>query len=426
MTRWITALICLLVFMSAASARDGEIVDAATGAGIAGATVTLGDQSLQTDGHGRFRDDGTAALIQARAPGYRAASVAAVYFRQGSGILKLTPFRPKALYLSFYGVGSKALRDAALRLIKDAKLNAVVIDVKGDRGLIAFRSEIPLAKAIGAQRLITIPDLHGLIGTLHQAGIYAIARIVTFKDDPLASARPDLGIKLAEGALFRDREDLAWTDPSLQQVRDYNVAVAVEAARAGFDEIQFDYLRFPDAPRGKKFAKPTTQAARVEAIGDFLGEARRRLQPYNVYLSADSFGYVCWNTDDTGIGQRLDRMLPLVDYLSPMLYPSGFQFGIPGYPNPVAHPYEIVRLSLERARARTGMAPVRFRPWLQAFKDYAFDRRVFAAREVAAQIRASADFGSDGWMLWNPRNTYAGAGLAALEPPSSEPSYACS
>ena len=116
--------------------------------------------------------------------------------------------------------------------------------------------------------------------------------------------------------------------------------------------------------------------------------------------------------------------MPLVDYLSPMLYPSGFQFGIPGYTNPVLHPYEIVRLSLERARARLGVAPVRFRPWLQAFKDYAFDRRVFDADEVAAQIRAATEFGTDGWMLWNPRNDYAGIGLADAEA-GSRPALAC-
>jgi hypothetical protein len=426
MARWFAALICFLSCTAAASAHEGRIVDGATGAGIAGATVTLGNQVAQTDAGGRFRDDGTATSVQARAPGYRAAATVEANFLQGGSVLKLIPFRAKALYLSFYGIGSKALRESALKLIHGAKLNAVVIDVKGDRGLIAFRSGLPLAAAVGAQRLITIPDLPGLIRNLHQAGIYAIARIVTFKDDPLATARPDLGIRLANGSLFRDREGLAWTNPSLQQVRDYNIAVAVEAARSGFDEIQFDYLRFPDAPRGEKFAALTTETSRVEAIDEFLGDARRQLRPYNVYLSADSFGYVCWNTNDTGIGQELERMLPLVDYLSPMLYPSGFRFGIPGYPNPVSHPYEIVRLSLERARERSGVAPIRFRPWLQAFKDYAFDRRVFAAQEVTAQIRAAGDFGSDGWMLWNPRNTYAGAGLAELEPPSSAPTQLCS
>jgi hypothetical protein len=278
---------------------------------------------------------------------------------------------------------------------------------------------------VGAQRVITIPDLPALLQSLHAQGIYAIARIVAFKDDPLATARPELAVKLAGGAIFRDRESLAWTDPSLQQVRDYNVAVAVEAARAGFDEIQFDYLRFPDAPHGIAFARPTTQADRLEAIVGFLAEAHRQLAPFNVYLAADIFGYVCWNPTDTGIGQRLEEIMPLVDYVSPMLYPSGFQFGIPGYPNPVAHPYEIVRLTLEHARVRLGVAPIRFRPWLQAFKDYAFDRRTFDASEVAAQIRAAADAGSDGWMLWNPHNAYGGVGLAEADERSEERSSAC-
>lgn len=426
MIRWSAALLWFLSCTAAVSAHERQIVDEATGAGIAGATVTLGDRVAQTDANGRFEDDGNAASVQARAPGYRAAAMTEANFSQAGGVLKLIPFRPKALYLSLYGIGNKALRDDALKLIHDTKLNAVVIDVKGDRGLIAFRSGLPLAEAASAQRLITIPDLNGLVQNLHRAGIYAIARIVAFRDDPLATARPDLGIRLANGSLFRDREGLAWTDPSLKQVRDYNIALAVKAARAGFDEIQFDYLRFPDAPRDEKFAKLTTEASREDAIDEFLGEARRQLQPFNVYLAADSFGYVCWNTNDTGIGQKLERMMPLVDYLSPMLYPSGFQYGIPGYPNPVTHPYETVRLSLDRARARTGVPPIRFRPWLQAFKDYAFDGRVFAAAEVAAQIRASADFGSDGWMLWNPRNIYSGAGLAEVGPPTSMSASLCS
>jgi len=325
-------------------------------------------------------------------------------------MVRLAPFLPKALYLSFYGIGSKSLRQAALALIRDAALNALVIDVKGDRGMISYRSAVPLATAVGAQRVTTIPDLPDLLRTLHEAGLYVIARIVVLKDDPLATARPDLAVKQENGSLFRDREGLAWTDPFLQEVRDYNIAIAVEAARAGFDEIQFDYLRFPDTPR-LRFAGPNTEASRIEAIASLLAQARRQLAPFNVYLAVDIFGYVCWNENDTGIGQRLEELMPLVDYLSPMLYPSGFQFGIPGCPNPVEHPYEIVRRSLEQARARTGASPRRFRPWLQAFRDYAFDRRVFDADEVAAQIRAATEFGSDGWMLWDPRNVYSGTGL---------------
>lgn len=426
-SRVATALLLMLAWLPAGYALQGRIVDFATGAGVAGATVTLGEHVIQTDQDGRFESPATAtAVILARAPGYRAASTPAAAFWQGSAILGLTSFQPKALYLSFYGIGSEPIRNAALKLVHDAKLNALVIDVKGDRGLIAYHTGIPLAHAVGAQRIITISDLPNLVKSLHEAGIYAIARIVAFKDDPLATAQPDLAVRLENGSVFRDREGLAWTDLSLKEVRDYNIAVATEAARAGFDEIQFDYLRFPDAPRGSAFARPTTQASRLEAIAGFLTEAHRQLAPFNVYLAADIFGYVCWNQNDTGIGQRLEEIAPLVDYLSPMLYPSGFQFGIPGYPDPMKHPYEIVRLSLDRARARLGVSPIRFRPWLQAFKDYAFDRQIFDADEVAAQIRAAADFGSDGWMLWNPRNTYDGIGLAEADGTPPEFSLACS
>jgi hypothetical protein len=417
------ALMLLFGMTFGSHAQQGRIVDAATGIGVAGATVTIGDSVVRTGAEGWFHSMATTDPVQARAPGYWAATTAAADFWKGSSTLRLVPLRPKALYLSFYGVGSQVIRDAALNLIRDARLNAVAIDVKGDRGLIAYRSDIPLAGTAGAQRIITILDPPALIRSLHASGLYTIARIVVFKDDPLATARLDLAVKLQNGGLFRDRESLAWTDPTLKEVHDYNIGIAVEAARAGFDEIQFDYLRFPDVPRGIGFAKPTTEATRLAAIKEFLGEARHQLAPFNVYLAADIFGYVCWNLNDTGIGQRLEEIVPLVDYLSPMLYPSGFQYGIPGYQNPVTHPYEIVRLSLERAQARLGVAPVRFRPWLQAFKDYAFDRRTFDADEVAAQIRAAADFGSDGWMLWNPRNTYGDAGLAQADSP--QPSLVC-
>jgi hypothetical protein len=133
----------------------------------------------------------------------------------------------------------------------------------------------------------------------------------------------------------------------------------------------------------------------------------------------DSFGYVCWNQNDTGIGQRVEDLATAVDIISPMLYPSGFQFGIPGYRNPVEHPYEIVRLSLEECSRRTANTAVRFRPWLQAFTDYAFSRKAFGADEIAKQAKASRDAGADGWMLWNPRNVYSTNDIKP-EPPESK------
>jgi len=249
-----------------------------------------------------------------------------------------------------------------------------------------------------------------LITSLRAKSIYTIARIVTFKDNPLALARPDLAVKTRNGSIWRDRERLAWTDPFKPEVRDYNIAVALEAARAGFDEIQFDYVRFPDA-QGLAFSMPSTEESRIKTISGLLGEARKKRTLYNVFLAADIFGYVCWNLNDTGVGQRIEELMPHLDYISPMLYPSCFQYGIPGYRNPVAHPYEIVYRSLKKAQERTGLPSTRFRPWLQSFKDYAFDRRPFTGKEIRAQIKAAEDFGSNGWMLWNPRNVYSSDGL---------------
>jgi hypothetical protein len=428
------AAACVLGGADTAAAFDGRVADAATGAAIQDASIVFAGREARTDSSGRFHLDGPGDRILARAPGYRAGSLSVAELSRSAGVLKLTPFQPKALYLTVYGVGSKPLRDGALALIRRGLVNALVVDLKGDRGIVPYPSAVPLTASPGARPVTTIRDLAGFVGGLHASGIYLIARIVVFKDNPLATARSDLAIKRANGQLYRDREGLAWTDPFQAEVRSYNIDLAVEAAKAGFDEIQFDYLRFPDSSAELRLAKPSNAGTRVQAIAGFLAQARRQLLPYNVYLAADVFGYVCWNQNDTGIGQRLEEIMPNVDYLSPMLYPSGFKFGIPGVRNPVANSYSIVRESLAQARARLNVSPKRFRPWLQAFRDYAFDRRSFDAAEITDQIRATADFGSDGWMLWNARNTYSDAGLAAAKPqrqgaaadpaPSSSPSSA--
>ncbi len=413
------ALLLTFTAGSSALALDGKVVDQKTGAPIADATVTLGDKVAGTDGAGRFHVEGTGTDLKARAPGYRAAQVALGASNGEGATVQLSAFEPNALYLTVYGIGSKALRGGALKLIANGDANALVIDIKGDRGLVDYPSAIPLAAANGARKVTTIGNLAALVKSLHDSGVYAIARIVTFKDNPLATYRPDLAVKRKDGSLYRDREGLAWTDPFQPDVWNYNIAIAVEAAKAGFDEIQFDYVRFPDSSQALVLAKASTQASRVEAIAGFLAEARRRLAPYNVFTAVDFFGYVTWNLNDTGIGQRLAELAQSADYLSPMLYPSGFQYGIPGYKNPVTHPYEIVRLSLEQARKRLGISPKRFRPWLQVFRDYAFDRRAFDADELAAQIRAAGDFGADGWMMWNARNVYDDLPLATAVRSSS-------
>ena len=394
----------------------GRILDATTREPLEDAIVTRGDTVVRTGADGAFDVAGAGDRLLARAVGHGRAELDLRAAEPAAELaLELPPLSPKALYLSSFGVGSARLREAALELIATTELDALVIDVKGDRGLVAYRSEVPLAAEVGAQRVLTLLDAPGLLARLRELGIYTIARIVVFKDDPLASARPELVVRRRDGQVWRDREGLAWTDPFRHEAWAYNVDLAVEAARLGFDEIQFDYVRFPDAG-GLVFAAANDEPGRVAAIAGFLAKARERLAPYNVFVAADVFGYVCWNQDDTQIGQRLEALAPHLDYLSPMLYPSGFQYGIPGHRNPVAHPFEIVRESLERARERTGLPPQRFRPWLQAFRDYAFDRRGFEAEAIRAQIRAAEEFGASGWMLWNPRNVYSRDGLRETGP----------
>jgi hypothetical protein len=393
----------------------GVVVDALTREPVANAIVTVGGSETRTDARGMFRAANVgASMARVRAYGYGRAEMPIDALRRPPGEIQLSPVRPKALYLSVFGIGNRTLREAALELVDTTELNALVIDVKGDRGLIGYRSAIPLATKAGAQRVITMPDLAGLLSTLRQRGIYTIARIVVFKDDPLATARPDLAVHRRDGSIYRDREGLAWTDPHHTEVRAYNIGVAREVAEAGFDEIQFDYARLPDAT-GLVYREPDTMQNRVAAIDGFLREARAALVPYNVFLAIDIFGYVCWNPDDTRIGQQLERIAEIVDYISPMLYPSSFQFGIPGYRNPVQHPYEIVHRSLERALERTGVSPLRFRPWLQAFPDYAFGAGAFTAGQVRAQIRAAEDIGTNGWMLWNPHNRYSRGDVRARD-----------
>ncbi len=414
-----TAIVMIGLMLSLSSPSNsvgpiaGRIVDASTGRPIAGAIVTMTGITVRTDGRGAFSLPPEGRTISARAYGYRRSNQITVFPVTGKSLeIRLSPLTPRGVYLSVFGIGSRVLRDSALKLIEETELNTLVIDIKGDRGIVPYKSSVPLASRVGSQKVITVSDMKGLMKTLKEKGVYTIARVVVFKDDLLATARPELAVKAPQGTVWHDREDLAWVDPFGKEVWNYNIDIAVEAAQYGFDEIQFDYVRFPDTP-GLRFSKANTEENRVAAISGFLEEAGKRLAPYNVFVDADIFGYVCWNMNDTKIGQKLENLAGKVDYLCPMLYPSGFQYGIPGYRNPVAHPHEIVYLSLKKAGERTHLSPVRFRPWLQAFRDYAFDGRYFGGRQIREQISAAEKFGSGGWMLWNPHNVYLKRGLQA-------------
>ncbi|MBN1991478.1 MAG: LysM peptidoglycan-binding domain-containing protein [Anaerolineae bacterium] len=322
----------------------------------------------------------------------------------------------RALYVSYFAIGHAELRQHVFSLLDTTEFNAVVIDAKSDYGWISYPTQIPLAHEIEAARP-TARDFDQVLQQFKARGIYTIARIVTFKDSPLAKSRPDLAVKIKEsGEIWQDRENLSWSDPFLKPVWDYNVQVAVEAAQKGFDEIQFDYVRFPTASQAgaPHFSQEVNKETRVAAVTGFLSAMRGQLEPFGVKVAADTFGYTCWRKDDTLIGQDIERMARYLDVLSPMLYPSTFGSGIPNYKLAIAHPYEVVYESAKRAVERVSQLGCTVRPWIQDFPDYRFDRRVYGRAEIQAQIKGCFDAGSTGFMVWDPRVKYTDGAYALV------------
>jgi hypothetical protein len=390
------------------------VIDAGTRSPIRGASVWSGAVEARTDAEGRFSISlpGSERTVLVKMPGYERKRLAI----EKETTVSLAPRAIKAAYLTYYGVGDRGIRERVVGLIDRTELNAVVIDVKGDRGLIPYRTQVPAALEAGAQGPVIIKDFDGLIADLKGRGIYTIARIVVFKDHVLAHHRPDLAIMDSRtGKPWIDNEKLAWVDPTREQVWDYVIAIAREAVAKGFDEVQFDYVRFPtDGKLGAaKYAKPVSKETRLPTIAAFLGKARREIGPTGAFLAADLFGYTAFNENDTDIGQRIEELAPHLDFICPMVYPSGYHKGIPGHANPIRVPYKVVHESVRLIRKRAGGTVAQVRPWLQDFRDYAFDRRIFGVPEIQAQIRGSDDGGGVGWMLWNPRNDYTGAALRA-------------
>jgi hypothetical protein len=379
---------------------------------VAGAAIAFDGREITTSLEGKFSVEvpaGTPLVV--KVPGYRKVTLLA---SDRPNTVVLTPQVVKAAYLTYFGFNDRGIRTRVLDLAQKTELNAVVIDVKGDRGWILYRTEVPLALAAGAQGPATIKDFDPMMADLKSRGIYTIARIVTFKDNVLATYRPDLAIiDTRTGKPWIDRENLAWVDPFRAEVWDYNIAIAKEAARRGFDEVQFDYVRFPTdgTLAAAKYSREVNKQTRLPAIAAFLERARSQIGPTGAFVAADIFGYTAFNDNDTDIGQRIEELAPHLDFMSPMVYPSGYHVGIPGYRNPMENPYRVVHESVRLIRKRAEGHAVQVRPWLQDFRDYAFDRRIFGVPEIRAQIRGADEAGAVGWMLWNPRNDYTSAAL---------------
>jgi LysM repeat protein len=321
----------------------------------------------------------------------------------------------RALYVSYFAIGHAKFREHIFNLLDSTEFNAVVIDAKGDFGWISYPTQIALAREIGAARP-TAKDFDALLTRFKDRGVYTIARIVTFKDSPLAKSYPELAVKTRTGEIWQDREEQSWSDPLLKPTWDYNIQIAIEAAQLGFDEIQFDYVRFPIPSQAGTpyFSQEVTKEIRVAAITGFLSAARGQLKPLSVKIAADTFGYTCWRKDDNIIGQDINRMGQYLDVLCPMLYPSTFGSGIPGYKFAIAHPYEVVYQSAVRAVNRLKPLDCVVRPWIQDFPDYRFDKRSYGKEEIQAQIKGSFDSGSTGFMVWDPHVKYTNGAYAPI------------
>lgn len=322
---------------------------------------------------------------------------------QTSSIKKFqTPDRIFGVYSTSWVAGSSRI-DSLIAFIKQTKINAIVIDVKDDTGFICYPSEVPLAREIGAVSK-RIANLKDLLARLKQEKIYTIARIVVFKDPLLAQKHPDFAVKDKNGGLWRDRKGMVWVDPHNRMVWKYNLDIAKEVINLGFDEIQYDYVRFLSDGLLRNCVYPYSRGEKKEdVIRDFLLYSKKDINALGVPLSADIFGLVLSVSDDLNIGQKLEKIAEAVDYISPMVYPSHYPKGSFGYDQPNRYPYEIVSKAMQDAIKRLNGNPAKIRPWLQDF-DLGFPP--YRSEQLAAQIKALEDNGVHDFLFWNPSNKY--------------------
>lgn len=347
--------------------------------------------------------------------------------------LRPVPEAVRAVYLTSWSAATPSRVREVLALARTTEVNGVVIDIKDYTGTVVFESGNPLIDGLRAG--VARVDLAALVDEFHREGVYVIVRIAGFQDQHLLTVRPDLAVRHAQGGIWRDRKGLGWVDPASQEVWAYLVEIGREAARAGVDELNFDYIRFPSDGALEDLRYPVYDESRETkrtAIRRFFEYLTTQLRPTGVVLSADLFGLATVRPDDLGIGQVIEDAFLYFDYISPMVYPSHYARGFMQFSNPAAHPYEVVQYSLLRAaRRRTqfaqmlaalpegaGAAPIehvaKIRPWLQAFDLGA----PYPPPVIRRQMDAVYDTGlTSGWYLWNPSNRYQNATFEQ-EPPA--------
>lgn len=333
-----------------------------------------------------------------------------------------TPEAVKAIYMTACAASTPSMRDGLIELIDTTEINSLVLNIKDEKGKISFDVENPILKDSVAQLKngeCKIDDIKGLIKTLHDKNIYVIGRIPVFQDIHMTKVRPDLAVKRAsDGGVWQDRKGIKWLDAGSKDVWDYIIAIGKESYEIGFDELNFDYIRFPSDGNMNDIYFPYSDAklkadpinGKANVIKSFFAYLDKSFEETDAVLSADLFGMTTTNTDDLNIGQVLENAAPYFDYIAPMVYPSHYPPNFNGWKNPNNYPYELIKFVMTEGAKRMTAAsstPLKLRPWLQDF-DYGGD---YDIPEVKAQIQATYDSGLTSWMLWSPSNKYTKGAL---------------
>lgn len=338
----------------------------------------------------------------------------------------ITPEPLKAVYMSACYASAPSLRAKLVKLVEETELNSIIIDVKDYTGTVSFvtgNAEIDKVSAEGTG--CKVADMKEFLESLGEKGIYRIARVTVFQDPLYTSLHPELAVRRkSDGGVWKDRKGLAFIDVGARPFWDYIQKVAVVSYEAGFDEINFDYIRFPsDGDMTNTNYTHTGTTTKKEMLRQFFEHLDQNIKKYDngkIVTSADLFGMTTTNTDDLNIGQVLEYALLNFDYVAPMVYPSHYPPKFNGWPDPNKVPYEIIKFSMHGAVTRVNflkeeiasstpkssllkrLGTAQLRPWLQDF-DYPVP---YTPEMVRTQIQATYDLGLSSWMLWDPSNTY--------------------
>ncbi len=326
----------------------------------------------------------------------------------------------KGIYVTGPVAGSTKMMNNLIDLVEETELNAMVIDIKNDAGEVTYKMDVDLVKELRTS-VRYVSDMESLVKELKEKGIYTIARIVAFKDPLLAKSNSDLSIKTKDGNIWNDRSGMAWVNPYNKDVWDYIIDIAKEAAVIGFDEIQFDYIRFStdSGLKNADFGPEQGKKTRTDIITEFTKYACKELKPLGVFVSADVYGIVIDSKIDADIvGQDYKEMSKYLDYICPMIYPSHYGDGSFGIDYPDLHPYNIILNALKLSKKvlistdenKESLSSVR--PWLQDFTaTWLKQHKKYTKKEIRQQIDAVYDSGYEEWILWNGSNNYTKDGL---------------